>query len=223
MSQPTRQAAVATPSDVGLTRLQRLLKRLFDLLVAAIITALFLPLIVLVAIAVRWSNGPNIIFSHTRIGRDGRSFACYKFRSMVVDAEERLQDLLARDPQARAEWDRDHKLKDDPRVTAVGRFIRKTSLDELPQLWNVFKGDMSVVGPRPVIQTELERYGDARHHYLAVRPGLTGPWQVSGRSDVGYAERVAMDAQYVQNWNLFRDALIVFQTAGVMVAKRGAY
>jgi undecaprenyl-phosphate galactose phosphotransferase len=208
---------------IGLTRIERGLKRMFDLLVASIITVLFLPLILLVALAVRWVNGPDIIFSHARIGRDGREFQCYKFRSMVHDAEARLQELLDRDPAARAEWDRDHKLKDDPRVTVVGRIIRKTSLDELPQLWNVFRGDMSVVGPRPVIETELERYGDARGHYLAVRPGLTGPWQVSGRNDVGYEERVEMDAHYVQNWNLFRDALIVFQTATVMVAKRGAY
>lgn len=208
---------------VGLTRVERGLKRLFDLLVASIITVLFSPLIVMVAIAVRWTNGPGIIYSHARVGREGREFPCYKFRSMVHDADARLRELLARDPVARAEWERDHKLKDDPRVTAVGRLIRKTSLDELPQLWNVFRGDMSVVGPRPVIEAELERYGEARAHYLSVRPGLTGPWQVSGRNDIGYAERVEMDAQYVQNWNLFQDALIVFKTATVMVAKRGAY
>ena len=207
----------------GLTVLQRLLKRLFDLLVASIILVLFLPFIVLTAVAVRWSNGPGLIYWQWRVGRDGRRFRCYKFRSMVIDAEARLEELLQRDPAARAEWERDHKLKDDPRVTRVGRFIRRTSLDELPQLWNVFKGDMSVVGPRPVVEKELERYGEARSHYLAVRPGLTGPWQVSGRSDVSYAERVQMDARYVQDWNVFRDALIVFQTATVMVGKRGAY
>jgi undecaprenyl-phosphate galactose phosphotransferase len=222
MEQPNTTKSDSVPV-VGLTRLERAVKRFFDILVASVIAVLFCPLILLVALAVRCSNGPNIIFSHTRIGRDGREFQCYKFRSMVHDAQERLQELLTRDPVARQEWDRDHKLKNDPRVTVVGRLIRKTSLDELPQLWNVIRGDMSVVGPRPVIETELERYGDARTHYLAVRPGLTGPWQVSGRNDIGYAERVEMDTHYVQNWNLLRDTVIVLKTATVILAKRGAY
>jgi UDP-galactose-lipid carrier transferase len=142
---------------------------------------------------------------------------------MVVDAKERLAHLLATDPQARAEWDKDFKLRNDPRISAVGHFLRKTSLDELPQLWNVFKGEMSLVGPRPVIRDELERYGNDVSYYLQVRPGVTGLWQVSGRNDVDYATRVYLDAWYVKNWTLWNDIAILFKTVGVVTKTSGAY
>jgi undecaprenyl-phosphate galactose phosphotransferase len=158
------------------------------------------------------------------VGRNGEEFKCYKFRSMVTNSDEVLKHLLDTDPDARAEWNRDFKLKNDPRITRVGRFIRKTSLDELPQLWNVLCGDMSVVGPRPVVRQELDRYyAAAREHYLSVPPGLTGLWQVSGRNDMDYDERVQLDRQYVDNWNVWTDFTIVMRTVGVMVGRKGAY
>ena len=141
------------------------------------------PLLALVALRIRLADGGGVIFAHTRVGRHGRLFPCYKFRTMVANSAEVLAELLARDPAARAEWARDRKLRRDPRITPIGRFLRKTSLDELPQLFNVVRGEMSLVGPRPVVPDELELYGEARIYYLQVRPGLTGLWQISGRND----------------------------------------
>jgi len=199
------------------------LKRVFDLISVVVILALFGWLMVIIAIAVRMT-GRKVIYGHTRVGRGGKPFQCLKFRSMVPNSQEVLRELLATDPDARAQWERDFKLKDDPRITRIGRFIRKTSLDELPQLLNVVKGEMSIVGPRPVIQAEFEQYYDgAREHYLSVPPGLTGLWQVSGRSDLDYAERVELDKRYVERSNVFYDFMIVMRTVKVMVARRGAY
>ncbi len=215
-----------TPKVVrpGLSRSQWFAKRVFDLLSIAVILTLFWWLIIIVAIGVRFSLGAPIIFGHRRVGRDGKTFLCYKFRSMVPNADKVLADLLASDPSAREEWDRDFKLKDDPRVTGFGRIIRKFSLDEFPQLWNVLRGDMSIVGPRPVVEDEFERYYEgAYEHYKAVRPGLTGLWQVSGRSDLNYTERVELDRQYVENWGLWQDAMLVFRTVPAMLGRRGAY
>jgi exopolysaccharide production protein ExoY len=209
---------------VGLKWYEFALKRVFDLLSVIVILVLFGWLMVLIAIAIRMGGGSQIIYGHTRVGRKGRHFQCYKFRSMVPNSAEVLRDLLARDPEARQQWQRDFKLKDDPRITRIGRFIRKTSLDELPQLWNVVTGEMSIVGPRPVVQNEFDYYyGDAREHYLAVPPGLTGLWQVSGRNDLDYSERIRLDISYVDNWNVFTDFIIVMRTVKVMVARRGAY
>jgi len=180
------------------------------------------PVLVALALMVKRDGGPAF-YGQPRIGQHGRKFRCWKFRSMVPNAGEVLQELLARDPEARSEWERDFKLKNDPRVTKLGAFMRKTSLDELPQLWNVFKGEMSLVGVRPVTEAELANYGDRIGDYYAMLPGMTGLWQVSGRNDVTYAERVDMDSQYVRNWSFFGDIGIIFKTIGVMLQKRGAY
>ena len=213
-----------TSSDIGLSALGYALKRAFDLGSVVVILALFGWLMVFIAIAVRLSGGSKVIYGHTRVGRNGRLFQCLKFRSMVSNADEVLRNLLAADPDARAQWDRDFKLKDDPRITRIGRFIRKTSLDELPQLWNVVKGEMSIVGPRPVVQAEFDQYyGGAREHYLSVPPGLTGLWQVSGRNDLDYAQRVELDKAYVEKSNILYDFMIVMRTVKVMVVRRGAY
>jgi undecaprenyl-phosphate galactose phosphotransferase len=203
----------------------RLLKRAFDLAAAAALLAFTAPLLLLVALRIRLADGGAVVFAHTRVGRHGRPFRCYKFRTMVPNSAEVLAELLARDPAARAEWARDRKLRRDPRVTGLGRFLRRASLDELPQLVNVLKGEMSLVGPRPVVPDELELYGEAKVYYLQVRPGLTGLWQVSGRSDVDYARRVALDAWYVRNWTLWYDVLILCRTLLVVPAGKdgGAY
>jgi undecaprenyl-phosphate galactose phosphotransferase len=204
----------------------QLLKRAFDLAAALLLLAFLAPVLALVAARIRLADGGGgaVLFAHTRVGRHGRPFACYKFRTMVPNAAEALAELLARDPEARAEWARDRKLKDDPRVTPLGRLLRRTSLDELPQLVNVVRGEMSLVGPRPVVPDELERYGEAKAYYLQVRPGLTGLWQVSGRSDLDYGRRVALDAWYARNWTLWYDLLILVRTLLVVPKKaNGAY
>lgn len=199
----------------------RLLKRLFDAVGAACLLLLS-PLFAYVAYKVR-RDGGNAFFGHARVGQDGRKFKCYKFRSMVVNAQEVLQELLERDPVARAEWEKDFKLKNDPRINPIGHFLRRTSLDELPQLWNVLKGEMSLVGPRPVVEDELIRYGQDVVYYLIAKPGMTGLWQVSGRNDVDYDTRVYFDAWYVKNWSLWTDIAILFKTISVVTGRRGAY
>ncbi|MGI4807332.1 MAG: sugar transferase, partial [Janthinobacterium lividum] len=161
-------------------------------------------------------------FSHKRIGRGGQKFGCLKFRSMRVDAAEILEQHLAGDDDARHEWLTTQKLKNDPRVTLIGRFLRGTSLDELPQIFNVLKLDMSLVGPRPVVEKELLRYGRNVNYYLQVRPGVTGLWQVSGRSNTTYSRRVALDAWYVKNWQFWLDVAILFRTIGAVVRRDGA-
>ncbi|MBM3117237.1 undecaprenyl-phosphate galactose phosphotransferase WbaP [Jeongeupia naejangsanensis] len=201
-----------------------LLKRAFDLFGASVGLLLLSPLFAYAAIQIKRQGGPGaVFFGHVRIGMNGVPFKCWKFRTMVHNSQEVLDRLLASDAEARAEWDKDFKLKNDPRVTRIGAFLRKTSLDEIPQLWNVIKGEMSLVGPRPVIEAELERYGDKVDFYLEARPGLTGLWQVSGRNDTTYAERVALDAWYVKNWNLWYDIAIVCKTIKTVVTGRGAY
>jgi undecaprenyl-phosphate galactose phosphotransferase len=198
------------------------MKRLFDLVAASLGIVLISPLLLWIILRIRADGGPAI-FKHKRIGQGGQSFACYKFRSMVMNSQQVLQELLARDPQARAEWEKDFKLKDDPRVTSIGAFLRKTSLDELPQLFNVLKGEMSLVGPRPIIEAEVERYGDGARFYFEAKPGITGLWQVSGRSDIDYPRRVMLDTWYVQNWSLWHDIVILFKTIRVVAGREGAY
>lgn len=200
----------------------RALKRLFDLVGSATLLLLLSPLFAFVAFKVS-RDGGSAFFGHERVGQGGQPFKCYKFRSMVVNAQEVLKDLLERDPAARAEWEKDFKLKNDPRINPIGHFLRRTSLDELPQLWNVLKGEMSLVGPRPVVQAELERYGDDVVYYLMAKPGMTGLWQVSGRNDVDYDTRVYFDAWYVKNWSLWTDIAILFKTISVVTGSRGAY
>lgn len=200
----------------------RLTKRLFDLLASSLLLLLLSPLMIYLATRIREDGGASI-YPHQRVGRDGQAFPCFKFRSMVVDAQYRLEGLLASDPELRAQWNRDHKLKEDPRISAVGNFLRRTSLDELPQLWNVLRGEMSLVGPRPIVESELEKYGDDADYYLMVRPGITGLWQVSGRNDIDYDKRVYLDTWYVKNWSLWYDIAILFKTVRVVLKRDGAY
>jgi Undecaprenyl-phosphate galactose phosphotransferase WbaP len=198
------------------------LKRVLDVVGTAILAVLFSPLIVMVFILAALS-GREPLFRHTRVGRDGKSFDCLKFRTMVPNAEQVLAEILANDPALRAEWESDHKLRDDPRVTRFGKFLRSTSLDELPQLWNVIKGDMSLVGPRPITREELLRYGRNAVIYMLVRPGLTGLWQVSGRNFVEYRKRVAMDVCYVKNQSVVLDTWILMKTVLVVITRHGAH
>ncbi|EFO1682599.1 sugar transferase, partial [Escherichia coli] len=168
-------------------------------------------------------DGGPAIYGHDRVGINGKTFKCLKFRSMVVNSKEILDELLKNDPKAKEEWDATFKLKNDPRITKIGAFLRKTSLDELPQLLNVLKGEMSLVGPRPIINAELERYNDQVDYYLLSKPGMTGLWQVSGRSDVDYDTRVYLDAWYVKNWSMWNDIAILLKTVIVVLKKDGAY
>jgi len=197
-------------------------KRVFDVVASAALIVLFGPLLLAIALAVRCDGGAAL-FGHRRIGVGGTSFRCWKFRSMVPDAEAVLAHTLATDPEARAEWERDFKLRNDPRVTPLGQFLRKSSLDELPQLFNVLKGEMSLVGPRPIVAAEVERYGLAMEEYRACKPGITGLWQVSGRNDVDYAERVELDRRYAWSWSLKGDLMILVRTLGVVARRSGAY
>ncbi len=189
---------------------------------ALILLTLFSPLMAVVAWLIWRKDGNPIFFGHYRVGRDGQMFKCWKFRSMVVNSAEILAELLKNDPAAKAEWDRDQKLTNDPRITPVGAFLRKTSLDELPQLFNVLKGEMRLVGPRPITLGELDRYGEARWHYLNAMPGMTGLWQVSGRSDTTYEERVELDRDYVEQRSLWSDVVILVKTIAVVLGKGGA-
>lgn len=195
-------------------------KRLADLALGLVITVLALPVILLVLL-VASLDGHAPLFGHVRIGRGGRPFRCFKVRTMVPDAAERLAHLLATDPEAAAEWRAHQKLRHDPRVTRVGRILRVTCLDELPQLWNVLRGDMSLVGPRPVTAEELERYGEVRDLVLSVRPGITGLWQVEGRGAVGYDERVRMDAAYVTSISPRTDLRILLRTVRAVLSGTG--
>lgn len=203
-------------------RTSRFVKRTFDIICSILIILVSSPLLAFLYYKVTRDGGPAI-YGHMRVGRHGKLFPCYKFRSMVLNSQEVLQQLLDSDPEARAEWERDFKLKNDPRITPVGRFIRKTSLDELPQLFNVLRGQMSLVGPRPIISEELIRYDENVDYYLMAKPGMTGLWQVSGRNDVDYDTRVYFDSWYVKNWSLWNDIAILFKTVKVVLHRDGAY
>ncbi|TDS86234.1 undecaprenyl-phosphate galactose phosphotransferase [Rahnella sp. BIGb0236] len=200
----------------------RVLKRVFDVVASVAIITLLSPLLLYISYKVKKDGGPAI-YGHERIGKGGRPFKCLKFRSMVINSKEVLEALLLNNPEARAEWDETFKLKNDPRITRIGHLLRKTSMDELPQLFNVLKGEMSLVGPRPIINAELERYSDEVDYYLLSKPGMTGLWQVSGRSDVDYETRVYLDAWYVKNWSMWNDIAILFKTISVVLRKDGAY
>jgi lipopolysaccharide/colanic/teichoic acid biosynthesis glycosyltransferase len=190
---------------------------------AAVALLFFLPLMILVALAIWCQDRGPVFFAHRRVGRDGRKFPCLKFRSMAIDAEERLHDVLNADPVARAEWERDHKLRDDPRVTGLGLFLRKSSLDELPQLINVIRGEMDLVGPRPIVDGEIPKYGARFKHYCAVNPGITGLWQVSGRNDASYRSRVAMDCVYAKQKSVTLDLWILAATVPAVLLRKGSY
>ncbi|MFV3129077.1 sugar transferase [Niveispirillum sp. KHB5.9] len=200
----------------------RISKRMFDIAAAGTLLALLSPMFLVLAVIAKRDGGP-MLFGHRRVGARGRTFKCWKFRTMVPNAEAVLARLLATDPKAREEWERDFKLRDDPRVTKIGRFLRTTSLDELPQLLNVLAGDMSLVGPRPIVQDEVRRYGAAFHDYARCRPGITGVWQISGRNDTGYGERVELDKEYARNWTFFSDLRVLLRTPAVVLRRDGAY
>jgi Undecaprenyl-phosphate galactose phosphotransferase WbaP len=198
------------------------LKRLVDIFVSLNAMIIFFPLCLAICVLVACDGGP-VFFGHERIGRSGRRFRCLKFRTMVVDADQVLRALLERDSAAHAEWNRDFKLRQDPRITRIGSFLRRTSLDELPQIINVLRGEMSLVGPRPIVEAEIERYGDDIASYYACLPGITGLWQISGRNDTTYACRVRLDVQYVNTQSLWNDFVILVKTVGMVVRGSGAY
>jgi exopolysaccharide production protein ExoY len=199
-------------------------KRIFDVLVTICLLVLVAPVFVLIAAAVLMDGG-SVFYVHRRVGWQGRMFSCLKFRTMRTDAEAVLEAMLRDDPELRSQWEATQKLRHDPRVTCVGRILRKSSLDELPQLFNVLWGDMSLVGPRPVVPEELQRfYGPAAASiYLSVRPGVTGLWQVSGRSDTNYVDRVALDCAYVANMSIANDLGLLVRTVGAVIQRNGAY
>lgn len=197
-------------------------KRLFDILVAGAALLFVAPLILAIAIAIRLQDGGKAIYSQRRYGLNGETFNCFKLRSMVPDAQQKLEHLLETDPAVRREWEESQKLTHDPRITALGSFIRKTSIDELPQLYNVLRGDMSLVGPRPIVESEIARYGDNFRQYCAVRPGITGLWQVTGRSDTSYPQRVATDVEYVRSRSFWGDVKIVLLTVPAVFKSQGA-
>ena len=196
------------------------IKRPLDILMALLMLPILVPVIAALWLMVRRDGGHGF-FGHMRVGRDGKAFRCWKMRSMVVDAEAKLASFLASNPKAAAEWARDHKLVNDPRITRIGAFLRRSSLDELPQIWNVLRGEMSFVGPRPVVADELARYGASKWVYLQGRPGITGLWQVSGRNDVSYDERVALDQRYGREMGFGLDIKIMAMTAGAVVYGTG--
>jgi exopolysaccharide production protein ExoY len=209
------------PAASGQRRVALFFKAAVDIIAAGSALLFLAPLMLLLAVLVKLDGGP-VLFAHGRIGRGGTRFPCLKFRSMVTDSDQVLRALLERDPAAAAEWAETQKLRQDPRITLVGRFMRKTSLDELPQLLNVLHRDMSLVGPRPIVAAEVPRYGEDIAYYLAIRPGITGLWQVSGRSNTSYAERVALDTAYVREWSFWKDVTIVARTIPAVLARKGA-
>lgn len=202
----------------------RPLKRAFDIAFSASILLLFFPLLLGIALAIRYSSPGKIVYSHQRVGRNGKLFRCYKFRTMYSDADLRLQDLLAANPSLQAEWLATRKLKQDPRITPLGKFLRKTSLDEFPQFWNVLKGELSVVGPRPLVQEEVDTcLGEKASKILSVRPGLTCLWQVSGRTDTSYDKRIQLDEAYIDNQSMLLDLKLIALTIPCMIFAKGAY
>lgn len=198
-------------------------KRAIDLLIAIPALILLSPLLLIIAMIVRLGDRGPVFYSHTRIGFGGTSFGCLKFRTMKTDASAQLAELLQKNPVARSEWEATQKLKDDPRITVVGEILRRSSIDELPQLFNVVRGEMSLVGPRPITAEELPRYGEHIWAYMGARPGLTGQWQTSGRNDVSYEQRVSLDVHYLNNWSLGRDLFIIAKTIPVLFSRRGSY
>jgi len=201
--------------------ISKFIKTLFDQVIALLLLLVLSPLFLALAFLIRADGGP-VLFDHKRVGENGRHFRCLKFRSMVPDAASVLQQVLLADPKARVEWEATHKLHNDPRITPIGRVLRKTSLDELPQLLNVLRGEMSLVGPRPIIDAEIPRYGRDISYYFETKPGITGLWQVSGRSNTTYEHRVRLDVWYVRNWSLWHDVAILMKTLPAVLKKEGA-
>jgi len=200
-----------------------LLKRIFDLTIGLAILICISPVMLLLVLVIKLDSPGPVLFPHKRIGRRGESFNCYKFRTMVTNAQELLAELLKKDNSLRQEWERHYKLKNDPRITRVGAFLRKTSLDELPQLINVLKGEMSLVGPRPITEKEISHFDSYINDYCLVRPGVTGLWQVSGRSEIDYLQRVRLESWYIRNWSLWLDITLIMRTFAAVLAGNGAY
>ncbi len=200
-----------------------LAKRAIDILLCLVAVPFVIPLTIIIAIGIKATSRGPVFYAHRRIGKKRKEIRCWKFRSMVADADRELERILATDPVRASEWKKDRKFSDDPRVTRFGKFLRKTSLDELPQIWNIFIGEMSFVGPRPVTEPELERYGKYCDYVLSVTPGLSGMWQISGRSDTGYEERITLDTYYIQNWSVWLDLWIMVKTIWVVLRGIGAY
>lgn len=219
---PGQESALISTRDSLLRPATRFFKVVFDIAVALLLCVLLAPLFVLFAALILLDGGP-VLYSHLRVGQGGRPFRMLKFRTMVVDSETVLKELLTTDPASRQEWEENFKLRKDPRVTAIGRLLRATSLDELPQLINVLKGEMSLVGPRPIIATEAEKFGEEIGFYHSIRPGMTGLWQVSGRNSIDYGERVRLNTWYVKNWSLWLDLTILLRTIPVVFGRRDAY
>jgi len=214
----SRRAIVTTSRTVG-----DVVVRSADIIISLAALIFLLPALVAIALLVSLQDGGPVLFAQTRIGRDMREFKCLKFRSMRINAAELLAKLLESDANARAEWAADHKLKNDPRITRLGLFLRKTSLDELPQLFNVLKGDMSLVGPRPIVQAEVAKYGKSMRHYTSRLPGITGLWQVKGRNDVSYRRRVALDRLFARKFSPVLYVSILLQTVPAVVLRKGSY
>jgi len=219
---PIGIAVRGSPPRVRRSIASAVIKRALDIVLASAGLLVLWPLMIAIAIAIRVGDGGPALFAQVRVGRNGRPFTCLKFRTMVMDAEKALAAHLASDPQARCEWETFQKLERDPRITGLGGFLRKTSLDELPQLFNILFGQMSVVGPRPIVHTEIERYGDSFVSCFSVRPGLTGLWQVSGRSDCSYQTRVALDQRYATTWTVLGDAEIILKTVPAVLTQKGS-
>ena len=198
-------------------------KRVLDLVLSVPAFLFLIPIFIFIAIAIKLDDGGPVFFRHKRRGMNGKTFGCLKFRSMVVDAERRLEEILANDPDLAQEWRDTQKLRDDPRVTGIGGFLRRTSLDELPQLLNIVRGEMSVVGPRPIVEDEVVRYGEKIAFYDSVRPGVLGLWQVSGRSDTSYEERVDLDVEYALEQSSWKDISIILKAVPAVLLSRGAY
>lgn len=199
------------------------LKRAIDLVISLPVFMFLLPFFGLVALAIKLDDGGPILFRHKRRGRNGEMFGCLKFRSMKPNAESLLPEILAKDPVAAAEWKEDQKLRNDPRVTRLGKILRKSSLDELPQLWNIVMGEMSIVGPRPIVDAEVEKYGDRIRYYDSVRPGVLGLWQVNGRNDTSYEQRVELDMEYAMTRSSLSDVAIMVKAVPAVLLSRGAY
>jgi len=199
-----------------------LYKRVFDLCFAILLLPFLLPFMAIIAVLIKFDSRGPVFFAHRRIGKDGISFDCYKFRTMVQNADQLLSKVL-QNVEAQQEWKKDFKLRDDPRITRIGKFLRRSSLDELPQLFNVLQGNMSFVGPRPIVAAEVKRYGKDFNAYSSVKPGITGLWQVSGRNDTDYLMRIALDKKYSNLQSITEDVKIVLKTIPIILTKRGAY
>lgn len=221
VGEPLQQGEVRTIRSRSGSQLAAI--RCLDIVIAVAALLFLAPLLLAVAATIFLTDRGKPIFSHQRIGLNGRPFGCLKFRTMVVDAQPRLEALLATDPDARAEWARDQKLRKDPRVTALGRFYRKSSIDELPQLFNVLKGEMSIVGPRPIVHAERLRYGRYFADYCAVLPGITGVWQINGRNDVSYRRRIACDVLYARSRSFRFNVAIIAMTIPSVLMRDGSY